>query len=633
MTDRHLVAALRDLLGPDGVLDDAASQRVYARDASHLEVGTPSLITLPRNTEEVAGIVRHCLDADLPYVARGAGTGLSGGALPTDGAVVISLCRLRDIIELGPGAVCAGPGVTNGDLDRRLARRGGSFAPDPSSQDASTIGGNIAENAGGPHCLKVGTTVRHVRGLTWVDPLGEIRTTGAGTPGWDLTPLLVGSEGTLGVVTAADLVVTPRDEATATLLVYVTSLEDSARAVITLLESGLLPAALEVVDGPMLALVERAFAFGFRTDAAAAMIVEFAGPADSVAADADTARVLLEQANAQVLVAADDQERLALWRCRKRAFGAVGRLSPNYVTMDVAVPVGCLPAMVTAVQEIARRYDVEVATALHAGDGNLHPGVMYDARDEELTRRAHKAADAIIEAALSLNGTVTGEHGVGVEKLHVLPRQLDPVALEIMHGLRRLADPRNLCNPGKLLPGEPGAAVPPPTPQATRFDRDALAVTAPAGATLAEVRRTAAAHGLRIAGADGPDDETLGHAFLNRRRTAGDSRGRLSDGVLQVWARTGDGRALHSGRPVVKNVAGYDLPRLLAGTGGSLVTLEGLMLSARPESDMSPLDRSAAVPSPASWVPRPADGFLEGMKALFDPDGVLPPPQGLEGRP
>jgi len=238
--------------------------------------------------------------------------------------------------------------------------------------------------------------------------------------------------------------------------------------------------------------------------------------------------------------------------------------------------------MTAAVQDIARRHDVRVATALHAGDGNLHPGVMYDARDDDLRRRAYAAADDIITTALDLDGTVTGEHGVGVEKLHVVARQLDPTALDLMKGLRDLADPRRLCNPGKLLPAGPGEAVAPPPPEAVVFDRHALAISAPADATLGQVRRVAAEHGFQVAGADGPDDENLGAAYLGCRRIAGDPRGRLSDAVVQVWARTGDGRALHAGRPVVKNVAGYDLPRLLAGTGEHLVTVDGLTLSARP---------------------------------------------------
>ncbi len=626
MADGRTAAALRDLLGPEGCLDHAAALRVYARDASHLELGRPAAVALPRTPAEAAAVVGRCAEMGVPWTARGAGTGLSGGALPADGWVVVSTARMTDVRILGDHAVRAGPGVTNAALDRLLAPRGGVFAPDPSSQEAATVGGNVAENAGGPHCLKVGNTVQHVRGLTWVDADGTLRATGAGVPGWDLTPLFTGSEGTLGLVVEAELVVSPLEPAAATLLAYVDDLELSARAVVELLASGLLPAALEVVDGVMLGVVEEAFAFGFRTDAAAAMIVEFTGTEDEVRHDAARAADLLRSLGAEVHEAADEARRLDLWRCRKRAFGAVGRLSPNYVTMDVAVPVGRLPCMVAAVREAADRHGVRVATALHAGDGNLHPGVMYDAADPDSSRRAHAAAEAIIDAALGLGGTITGEHGVGVEKLHALPRQLHPVALDLMRGVRGVFDPRGLCNPGKLLPEETGTAPLPPAPAVAAFDADALAVRTPASATVAEVRRVAGERGLTVPGADGPGDLPIGHVFDAQHRDAGDPRGRLRDAVLEVWARTGDGRSFHAGLPVVKNVAGYDLPRLLAGTGGALADAEALTLAARPARG------EGATPVPPDAEPSaiaPDHDRLAGLKALFDPHGVLPAPEAL----
>lgn len=574
---------LRARFGPDGCLDDAAARRVYARDASHLELGAPLAVLLPRHHDDVVAAVRLCADAGVPFTARGAGTGLSGGALPDDGSVVISLARLTAVAgadDPDRATVHAEPGVANAALNRLLAPRGGAFAPDPGSMEASTVGGNVAENAGGPHCLKVGTTVHHVRSLRWVDAAGTTWTSrGAGG---DLTPLLVGSEGTLGIVTGAELVVSSREPGCATLLAYVGGLDVAARAVVDLLGSGLLPAALEVVDGAMLAVVEEAFGFGFRTDAAAAMIIEFTGGVADAAADAARATERLLAVGAEVRAARDEAERLDLWRCRKRAFGAVGRLSPNYVTMDVAVPLARLPEIVDAVAAAGRRHDVRIATALHAGDGNLHPGVMYDARDADSTRRAHAAADAIIDAALDLGGTVTGEHGVGIEKLDVLPRQLDPVALELMRGLKHALDPRGLCNPGKLLPDGPGLGATPPLPTAVRLDRDSMTVAAPTATSCAAVREAAAAIGFAVPGLDAfAGDAPLAAALAGDRTVRGS--------LLELWARTGDGRPFHTGRPVVKNVAGYDLARVAASLAApGVVDLEAATFALRPAGSTAP---------------------------------------------
>ncbi|HPF34036.1 MAG TPA: FAD-linked oxidase C-terminal domain-containing protein [Candidatus Krumholzibacteria bacterium] len=600
-----LVAGLRALLGPDGCLADPAARRVYARDASHLELGRPLAVALPRTHAQAAAVVALCARHGVPFTARGAGSGLSGGALPQEGAVVVSGARLLELEGADDPArpwVRAGAGVPNASLDRALARRGGAFAPDPSSQEVSTLGGNIAENAGGPHCLKVGTTVRHVRALRWIDPQGN--TWDSRGDGWDLTPLLVGSEGTLGLITAAELTVTPREPDHATLLVYLSSLEAAADGVLTLLGDGLLPAALEAVDGAMLQLVEEAFAFGFRTDAAAALIVEFSGTDAAVRRDADRAAALLRAAGAEVIPARDEAERLALWRCRKRAFGAVGRLSPNYVTMDVAVPVGRLPAMVRAVGEAGRAHGVRIATALHAGDGNLHPGVMYDARDPGSTARAHAAADAIMAAALALDGTVTGEHGVGVEKLHVVARQLHPVALDLMRGIKRALDPRGLCNPGKLLPPGPGLAASPPAPEGVTVDRASLHAAAPAHVTLGELRAAAAGAGLDVPCADGADTLPLSDA-LARDRT-------LRDAVLQIHAETLDGRAYHAGRPVVKNVAGLDLPRLVSAAGGALGPVRAVGVGLRPRG--VPSEPNA--PEPPALGPEPGAVF-QRIRAAF----------------
>ncbi len=500
-----LVAALRRRLGPDAVLADEAALAVYARDASHLELGRPLAVALPADAAAAADAIALCARHGVPFVPRGGGTGLSGGALPPAGAVVVATARLEAVgpVDAAGRRVTAGPGALNEAIGRAALAHGLHFAPDPSSQAAATLGGNVAENAGGPHTLKVGVTLHHLRRLEWVDPAGRRWHSGRGLAwerGLDLLGLLAGSEGTLGFVTAADLRLVPAPRATATLLALFPRLDDATAAVVALMGQGVLPAAVELIDQAMLQAVEQAFRFGFPTDQAAAMVVEFDGDPEAVDEDAALAAALLAARGASsVRRAADEAERTELWRCRKRAFGAVGRLAPTYISMDVCVPLARLPAIVRAAGEIAARHGVRIATALHAGDGNLHPGVHYDARDPDLARRAHAAADAIILAALAMNGSVTGEHGVGVEKRHLVGRQLDRHAAGLMHGIKRLCDPAGLCNPGKALPPEPEACgEPPPEPDGVVCDAASLTVTAPAGARLSELQAAALAHGLWI---------------------------------------------------------------------------------------------------------------------------------------
>ncbi len=610
-------ALLQDLslrLDGEGLLADPAARAVYARDASHLSGGCPLAVALPRDEAEAAAIVGLCARHGVPWVARGAGTGLSGGAVPPDGALVVATARLDRLGPVDADAlrVRAQVGVVNERVSRHAAPAGLHFAPDPSSQSAATIGGNVAENAGGPHTLKVGVTLQHLLRLEWVDADGIARTTGSGAAwerGCDLVALLAGSEGTLGLVTAADLRLTPDAPALATLLALFPRLDDATAAVVELLGAGLLPEAVEMVDRPMLEAVEQAFRFGFPTDVEAAMIVEFGGLPEAVEEDAARAEAALRGGGARdVRRARDAQERLDLWRCRKKAFGAVGRLAPSYVTMDVCVPLARLPEIVRATGAIARRHGVRVATAFHAGDGNLHPGVHYDERDPDLARRAHAAADEILDAALAMGGSVTGEHGVGLEKLHVVGRQLDPVAADLMRGLRRLADPRGLCNPGKALP-PPDAAPSGPAaapPREARFDWASLTVTAPGDADFAALQDAALARGFWVPcgallpRAGGPGLGAAGAlGSLVAHGVGGPSllgAGPVRDWLLEVWATTGDGRRLRAGAPVVKNVAGFDLVRLLCGSGGTLATITGATLALRPAPEAAVAWRFAGRP-------------------------------------
>ena len=595
-----LAAHLRRLLGPRGWLEDTAARTVYARDASHLVLGRPCGVALPATAAEAAAVLRICAAAGVAVVARGTGTGLSGGAVPADGQVVLGTARLTDCgpVDAAVRRITVGAGVLNDQVSRHARPAGLHFAPDPSSQAAASIGGNVAENAGGPHCLRHGVTLQHVRRLAWLDAEGRAWSTGSGVPaarGIDLANLLCGSEGTLGLVTSAELALIPVPGAEATLLAPFPRLEQAATAAVDLLADGLLPVAVEMVDRAMLLAVEEAFGFGFPTDVEAVMIAEFAGHPDEVAADGERARRLLADAGApDVRLAVDAAERARLWLCRKRAFGAVGRLAPSYVSMDVVVPLGALPRLVNDIQTIKREHGVEVATTFHAGDGNLHPGIHYDDRDPEDTRRAHAAADAILRRALALGGSITGEHGVGIEKLHALPWQVDAEAARLMHGVKAVFDPHDLLNSGKVLPARECAwTEPPPVPAGIRVSRHDLTVTAPADARLADVQAAAGEHGFWIAVGGwlerdpaGPGLGSVGtvREALDQNTTGPGLVGGLPvrDLVLEAWAVDGSGRAFHAGAPVFKNVAGYDLAHLLVGSGGMLAGITGATFKLRP---------------------------------------------------
>ncbi len=598
--DRELVRDLRRAAGREAVLDDLATCTVYARDASLLRGGRPACVVLPGTPEALRRAVAVCARHARPFVVRGGGTGLSGGAVPDPGSVVIGTSRLTRLGPVDPERrrIHAEPGVLNAVVDRAAAAADLRFAPDPSSQAAATIGGNIAENAGGPRCLKVGVTAQHVRRLDWVDAEGRAWITGRGgvlDRGVGLRGLLCGAEGTLGVVTGADLELIAAPEATRTLLASFSRLDQATTAVVQLVRAGVMPEACEIIDRVMLEAVEAAFHCGFPAAADAVMIVEVAGAGGAAAEDAQRAATVLEAAGATaVSLAADASARERLWAGRKQAFGAVGRLAPAYVSVDVVVPLAQLTTLVRDVQAITAEHGVRAATAFHAGDGNLHPGIPYDPADPDAAARAHRAAAAIARRAQALGGSCTGEHGVGLEKRDLAGEQLDPVALRLMRGLKHLCDPAGLCNPGKALPRPeaPGRA-PRPVPTDVACDPQSLTVTAPADTPLARLQAMAMAAGLWIpvggatpGRADGPG--LAGGVTVGEMVAAGApvppllGTMRAADAVLELWARTGDGEVLHAGAPVLKNVVGYDLVRLLAGSGDMLARPLAVTLQLKP---------------------------------------------------
>ncbi|HEY8469839.1 MAG TPA: FAD-linked oxidase C-terminal domain-containing protein [Longimicrobiales bacterium] len=457
--DAALVAELRRIVGPDGVITDPAALLVYESDGLTAYRVRPSAVVLPRGTAQVAAVVRRLAGAGVPFVPRGAGTGLSGGALALEGAVVVSLARMDRILSIDPENRRARvePGVVNARLGRAAAAYGLTYAPDPSSQAACTIGGNVAENAGGPHCLKYGVTSNHVTGLTVVLPDGEVVELGGGggeTVGYDLVGLFVGSEGMFGVATEIEVRLVPEPEAVETLLAIFDRVDDASRAVSAIIAEGFLPAALEMADQATIRAVEESvYAGGFPTDAAAALVVEFDGPRAGLVREAERAAEVCRREGArEVRRARDEAERQRFWNARKKSFGALGRLAPDLLVQDAVVPRSKLPAVLARIYELAAEHRLRVANVFHAGDGNLHPCILFDRRDADEVARVAQASKEMMRACVEAGGTITGEHGVGYDKREYMELVFSDATLEAMCGVRRVFDPRGLANPGKVFP-------------------------------------------------------------------------------------------------------------------------------------------------------------------------------------
>ncbi|HKG93354.1 MAG TPA: FAD-linked oxidase C-terminal domain-containing protein [Gemmatimonadaceae bacterium] len=453
-----LIRRLSAILGDRAVLQRPSELLVYTSDGLPGYRKQPALAVFPRTRDELVAVVRALAESGTPFVPRGAGTGLSGGAL-ADGAVLVGLNRLNRILEMDPENQLARvePGVVNVTLTREASRHGLHYAPDPSSQAACTIGGNVAENAGGPHCLKYGVTLNHVIAATVVLPDGEVVTLGSarGEPeGYDLLGAFVGSEGCFGIALEVTVRLSRNPPAVRTLLADFTSIEAAARATSAIIAAGIVPAALEMMDGPTIRAVEASiYAAGYPVDAAAVLLCEVDGPAAGLDADVATVVRRCEEAGARsVRVARDDAERARLWQGRKKAFGAMGRISPHLVVQDAVVPRTRLPEILERIGEIGERHGVRVCNVFHAGDGNLHPNIPYDANDADETERVHHAMREIMQACVDAGGTITGEHGVGLDKLDYMGLIFSDASLDAMCRLRDVFDPDRRANPGKVVP-------------------------------------------------------------------------------------------------------------------------------------------------------------------------------------
>ena len=456
--DAALATRLAAIVGERRVLYRPGELLAYSSDGLPGYFKQPSIAVFPGSRDEVIAVVRELASAHVPYVPRGAGTGLSGGAL-ADGVVLLGLNRLTKILSIDAENALAvvEPGVVNVALSRAVSTHGLHYAPDPSSQAACTIGGNVAENAGGPHCLKYGVTLNHVVALTVALPNGDVVTLGnsAGeNDGYDLVGAFVGSEGCFGVALDVTVRLARNPQAVRTLLADFSSIDAAARAVSSIIASGILPAALEMMDAATIRAVEASiYAAGYPTDAAAVLLVELDGPTAGLDADLSTVvRLCRDAAARDVRVARDEAERAKLWQGRKKAFGAMGRISSHLVVQDAVVPRTKLPEMLARVHDIAERYRVTVCNVFHAGDGNLHPNIGYDANDPDESARVHAAMREIMQACVDAGGTITGEHGIGIDKLPYMNAIFSEESLSAMCALRQVFDPERRANPGKVVP-------------------------------------------------------------------------------------------------------------------------------------------------------------------------------------
>ena len=462
MDHLQLAEELKRVVGARGVVDAAAALMTYEADACVMDLHAPNIVVLPTSTEHVAAVVRLAGAAGVPIVPRGAGTGLAGGATPTSGGVVISTTRMDKILEVDVRNRRARvqPGVINWELTQHLTPYGYQFVPDPSSQKACTVGGNIANNSGGPHCLKYGTTTNHVLGLRVVLPDGSAIWTGDGRAdaiGYDLQGVLTGSEGMCGVITEAWVRLTRLPEELRVVLALFPDIPSASQTVSNVIARGFLPAALEMMDQLAIKAVNGMYKLGLPESAGAALLIELDGVADGL--DdllAEVTGICEDYGAMEVRPAKTAEEQARVWAARKNAFGAMGRLAPSYYLVDTVVPRTRLPATLAQVGLVARDYRLPIANVFHAGDGNLHPLILFDRRDKDQLARALDAATEVLRESIAQGGVISGEHGIGVEKRDYMTLLFSTDGLAAMAGLKQCFDPRELFNPGKVFPSGRG---------------------------------------------------------------------------------------------------------------------------------------------------------------------------------
>lgn len=467
----RLIQVCARIVGPEGVVTDPDELRVYDCDAlTFFHRCPPDLVVLPTSTSQVADVLRHCYEVGVPFLPRGAGTGLSGGATPLVGGVMIVLTRMTRILDLDlPNRMATlQAGCVNLWLTKAVERNGLFYAPDPASQSACTIGGNVAENAGGPHCLKYGVTTNHVLGATVVLPEGEVLRLGGkvgDAPGYDLLGVFTGAEGTLGICTEVTVRLMPQPEAVKTILAVFRSIEEASSSVSGVIARGIIPVAMELMDRETIRALEANIKAGYPLDAGAVLLIELDGPRAEIEAEAvGVEAVCREQGCLDIRVARTEEERVLLWKSRKEAAGAFGRIAHHYYLQDAVVPRTKMPQVLREIEEIGARYGIKIANVAHAGDGNVHPMICVDKDVPGCEERAIEAGSEIMRRCIEAGGTVTGEHGIGLEKREYLRLMYSPADLAVMHRVQAVFDPKGLCNPDKIFPKgneSPGARLSP----------------------------------------------------------------------------------------------------------------------------------------------------------------------------
>ncbi|HSB81415.1 MAG TPA: FAD-linked oxidase C-terminal domain-containing protein [Candidatus Methylomirabilis sp.] len=458
MERAQLIRELGKLVGPEYVVSDPAELKVYETDGLTIFKATPDVVVLPKTAEEIAEVVRLCVRERIPFVPRGAGTGLSGGALALEGGVMIGLNRMNRVLEVDYANLRAviEPGLVNIWLTNHVSPQGYYYAPDPASQTACSVGGNVAENSGGPHCLKYGVTTNHVLALELVLASGEITRIGTWAPdppGYDLTGVFVGSEGTFGIVTKIVVRLLKRPEAVKTMMLVFETIADASATVSGIIGRGIIPAAIEMMDKLSIEAVEKGTHAGYPTDAGSVLLVELDGPRAEVEALTEPViAVGRENKMREVRVAKDDVERALLWKGRKAAFAAMGQISPAYYVQDGVIPRTQLLKILGEIEALSNKYGLRVANVFHAGDGNLHPLILYDDRVEGEAHKAEEMGSELMQRCIAVGGSITGEHGVGFEKKDFMPLMYSSTDLEAMAKVKRVWNPDGLLNPGKIFP-------------------------------------------------------------------------------------------------------------------------------------------------------------------------------------
>ncbi len=650
----RLVESLREKLPASTIISDQVRLRLYGYDGT-LFTGMPDVVILPETPEQTAAAVGLCCKFHLPVVPRGAATSLSGGPVPVRGGVVISTTRMDKILQKDYEnmRVTVQPGVVNQDLQAELGKDGFYYAPDPSSQCVCTIGGNIGENSGGPHCLKYGVTVNHITGLKVILPDGRAMRVGRkalDANGYDLLGLIVGSEGTLALATQITCKVMPKPEAVVTMLAIFDELNAASKSVSDIIAAGVIPATLEMMDNSMIRAVEMALKAGYPEDAGAVLIVELDGLPSSTRAQVGLVEDVCNSNGARSFQTADSEaQRMLLWKGRKGAFGAVSNLAPSKICTDISVPRSELPSTLAEVMAIGRRHNLQITNVFHAGDGNLHPLVLYDPADKDQTRRVELVDNEITQLALSKGGVLTGEHGIGCCKMRHMAEMFSPSELKLMWRIKKAFDPEVRFNPGKILPKESEigevqpielpsesfeqAALdlsPPPDTESLakllalanrdgmkvavrgactkaaatdgavvietsrlskiiNYDYVNLTLTAQAGVTLPELDRVTAEHGQMVALRPRMwDKATIGG--IAATNDSGPHRllyGTPRDLITGVRAVLPSGEMVHFGSSCVKNVAGYGIERLLIDSWGTLAAITEVTVRLLPRPQVS----------------------------------------------